>query len=69
MTCYGYPNLCVKYGWKPGVYRAPTGYAHPWLAVTAAGTSGHWTREQAREAYRLAQTEYRLNPDDATTYG
>ena len=71
MTAYGYPDLCGKFGWKPGVYRSPPGYEHPWLAVTATGTTGHWTREEAREAYRLARQEAAddLNPDGITTYG
>jgi hypothetical protein len=52
-----YPNLYTQFGWKPGVYRAPVGYEHRWLAVTPEGTTGHWTREEAREAYRLARQE------------
>jgi len=51
----GYPNLYARCGWKPGVHRAPVGYQHPWLAVTEQGTSGHWSRAEAREAYRLAR--------------
>jgi hypothetical protein len=51
----GYPNLYVKYGWRPGVHRAGPGFQHPWLAVTQYGTSGHWTRAEAREVCRLAR--------------
>ena len=71
---YGYPDL-YRYGWKPGVYRAPVGYEHPWLAVTPTGTSGHWTRQQARQAYRQELGDCQLvarptvNPDAATTCG
>jgi hypothetical protein len=44
----GYPDLYSNFGWKPGVYRSPVGYAHPWVCVTEHGTTGHWTREEAR---------------------
>ena len=54
---YGYPNLYITCGWKPGVYKAPPGYEHAWLCVTPEGTTGHWTRKEAREAYRLSKEE------------
>jgi hypothetical protein len=56
---YGYPDL-RRFGWKPGVYRSPVGYQHKWLCVSASGTSGHWTRAEAREAFRQAKEEERL---------
>lgn len=48
MSNYGYPDLGRKYGWRFGVHSSPPGYHHPWLAVTACGTFGAWTREEAR---------------------
>ena len=44
----GYPDLCGRYGWSPGVHRAPAGYQHPWLAVLHGVTYGCWTRRAAR---------------------
>ena len=46
----GYPNLYRDFGWAVGAHRAPASYEHPWVAVTRSGTSGHWTREEARAA-------------------
>lgn len=50
----GYPNLHRDFGWRKGVHRAPTGYLHPWLVVTADWTGGCWTRDQARYWTRRA---------------
>jgi hypothetical protein len=52
MTIYGYPDLAKKFGWSPGVHRAPVGYGNPWLVVTRDGTIGAWSREEARRIYR-----------------
>lgn len=38
-----------RFGWTCGVHKAPSGYEHPWLAVTQDGTIGAWTREEARK--------------------
>jgi hypothetical protein len=51
-----YPDL-TKYGTKPGVYRSPAGYQHPWLAVTPYGTAGAWSRAEARAIFRAAKRE------------
>jgi len=53
----GYPNLYAKFGWNEGVYRSPIGYEHPWVCVTEYGTTGHWTRAEARRELRLARAE------------
>ena len=50
-----YPNLFVEFGWNEGVYPSPTGYEHPWLCVTKYGTTGHWSRSEARRELRLAR--------------
>jgi hypothetical protein len=50
----GYPCLFSKFGWKPGIYRSPKGYEHPWLCVTEYGTTGHWSRSEARLEFHLA---------------
>jgi hypothetical protein len=52
----GYPDL-TKYGTKPGIYRSPAGYQHPWLAVTPYGTAGAWSRAEARAIFREAKRE------------
>jgi hypothetical protein len=48
----GYPDLAGRFGWRPGVHRAPAGYEHPWLVVLPGVTGGAWSREQARAAWR-----------------
>jgi len=55
MSQIPYPNLAADFGWRPGVYRAPVGYQHPWVAVSATETSGHWTRAEARRALGLVR--------------
>jgi hypothetical protein len=50
----GYTDL-FNYGWKEGIYHSPIGYEHPWLCVTKYGTTGHWTREEARRELRNAR--------------
>jgi len=50
-----YPDLADQWGWRPGVYRAPAGYQHPWLAVVPGHTAGCWSRAQARQVYASAR--------------
>jgi hypothetical protein len=52
MMGYGYPDLHGQFGWKIGVHMAPAGYEHPWLVVLPTGTSGAWSRAEARAGYR-----------------
>jgi len=52
---FSYPHLNRDFGWKIGVYRSPKGYEHPWICVTRLGTTGHWSREEARMEFRRAQ--------------
>lgn len=52
MANYGYPNLYRDWGWNLGVYRAPIGWEHKWLAVGTDGTRGAHTRAEAREIRR-----------------
>ena len=56
LTDFVYPNL-HRIGWKPGVHKAPTGYQHPWLVVTAVGTGGVWSREEGRRAWRAMRQD------------
>lgn len=51
MANYGYHDL-TRFGWSEGVHKAPTGYGHPWLVVTAGGTLGAWSRDEARKLWR-----------------
>lgn len=46
-----YHNL-ADFGWALGVHRAPVGYEHPWLVVTAGQTVGCWSRQEARDYWR-----------------
>lgn len=50
-TTHGYPDL-RRFGWRVGVHKAPSGYQHPWIVVTADGTFGAWTRAEARQFAR-----------------
>ena len=54
-----YPNLCASFDWAPGVYKAPAGYQHGWLAVTRVETTGHWSEKSALAKYN---SENRLRP-------